>query len=214
MNGKYDNMRFFFAGIGSRRRLFAFVLVWSLVMLLVGCGDDSNDETNGEEEQNNEQQQGECETCLAEGGTWQPEASECTEDCDLQDISCYTDECPGECEDNCAYCFGQGECEEQGCAWHQEAEAMWCTEDSNDGPVENNEQQQGECETCLAEGGTWQPEVPVCSEDCAYQDISCYTESCPGECEDNCGYCFGDQKECEEQGCTWHQEAEAVWCAE
>jgi hypothetical protein len=35
-----------------------------------------------------------CEQCLEEGGTWQPEANTCTTDCDIMDISCYTESCP------------------------------------------------------------------------------------------------------------------------
>ena len=68
-----------------------------------------------------------CEACLAGGGTWQPEVSECTTNCDIADISCFTDSCPGTCQDDCAFCFGQGECEAAGCTWQQAAEAMWCT---------------------------------------------------------------------------------------
>ena len=69
-----------------------------------------------------------CEQCLANGGTWQPEAQECTENCEIQDISCFTETCPGSCEENCSYCFDSVSCEEAECTWHQEAEAMWCTE--------------------------------------------------------------------------------------
>ena len=35
-----------------------------------------------------------CSACLDTGGTWQPEANECTTDCALQDISCFVDSCP------------------------------------------------------------------------------------------------------------------------
>lgn len=43
-----------------------------------------------------------CDACLATGGTWQPEANECTSDCDIQDISCFTDSCPTDsCEASC-----------------------------------------------------------------------------------------------------------------
>lgn len=69
-----------------------------------------------------------CGACLASGGTWQPEASMCTTDCDILDISCFRDTCPGECADDCGACFSQGECEAEGCTWRQEAEAMWCTD--------------------------------------------------------------------------------------
>lgn len=69
-----------------------------------------------------------CTQCLADGGTWQPEANECTENCAIQDISCFTESCPGSCEEDCAYCFDATSCEEAQCTWHQEAEAMWCTQ--------------------------------------------------------------------------------------
>jgi len=41
-----------------------------------------------------EVQRSPCTTCLAGGGTWQPEAEECTVDCDIPDISCVTASCP------------------------------------------------------------------------------------------------------------------------
>lgn len=72
---------------------------------------------------------GGCEACLAGGGTWQPEASACTTDCDLMDISCFKDACPGACAaDNCGDCFSQDTCEGAGCTWNVRAEAMWCTQ--------------------------------------------------------------------------------------
>ena len=69
-----------------------------------------------------------CESCLAGGGTWQPEANECTADCDIADISCFTNSCPGSCEDDCSFCFSQDECSAAGCSWQQASEAMWCTD--------------------------------------------------------------------------------------
>lgn len=73
-------------------------------------------------------EQSPCEACLASGGTWQPEASACTQNCDLMDISCYTTSCPETCSaDSCGTCFGQEACEEAGCQWHAEGPAMWCT---------------------------------------------------------------------------------------
>ncbi len=68
-----------------------------------------------------------CEACLASGGTWQPEASECTADCDLMDISCFRDECPGDCAvDSCGDCFSDTECAAIGCEWVVVAESAWC----------------------------------------------------------------------------------------
>ena len=47
-----------------------------------------------------------CGECLDLGGTWQPQAEECTSDCSLQDLSCYVTSCPGVCEpDACHNCF-------------------------------------------------------------------------------------------------------------
>jgi hypothetical protein len=68
-----------------------------------------------------------CEDCLEQGGTWQPEAEQCTADCDLMDISCFRDTCPGECSEDCGSCFNQTECEAASCTWRVEAETMWCT---------------------------------------------------------------------------------------
>lgn len=68
-----------------------------------------------------------CDDCLASGGTWQPEAQQCTTDCDLMDISCFADECPGECEaDACGNCFSQPECEAATCTWTTIDESMFC----------------------------------------------------------------------------------------
>lgn len=70
-----------------------------------------------------------CQECLDAGGTWQPEDDACTEDCALQDISCWEDECPGECAtDACDNCFDQTECEAASCEWVTEGEGAWCTE--------------------------------------------------------------------------------------
>ena len=99
--------------------------ITSLVLALffaIGCGSDGDDGEDSQEEDLDE-----CTACIESGGTWQPEVEECTQNCDIMDISCYTDGCPGECEDSCGYCFGQQECEDQGCTWNQEAEAMWCS---------------------------------------------------------------------------------------
>ena len=69
------------------------------------------------------------------------------------------------------------------------------------------------CEECLASGGTWQPEATACTQDCALQDISCYSSSCPEPCSlESCGSCFG-QKDCEEAGCQWNAEGPAMWCS-
>jgi hypothetical protein len=68
-----------------------------------------------------------CQACLRSGGTWQPEANECTRKCAIQDISCFEDTCPGACaEDACGDCFDAETCRAAGCTWHIEAEAAWC----------------------------------------------------------------------------------------
>ena len=67
-----------------------------------------------------------CDACLQSGGTWQVDT--CTNDCDLQDTSCFRNACPAPCAaDSCGTCFSTSECEAAGCAWHGEAEAQWCT---------------------------------------------------------------------------------------
>ncbi len=69
-----------------------------------------------------------CAACIKAGKTWQPEVKECTDNCDIQDTSCFKDSCPGACSaTNCEHCFEQTSCEAASCAWHQEAEATWCT---------------------------------------------------------------------------------------
>lgn len=96
-------------------------LLLSLGVILVACpvtGDDDDDDATNEE----------CEECLDTGGTWQPEAGGCTENCAAMDVSCFTDECPGACEDDCSFCFSSADCEAAGCTWHAEDEAMWCTD--------------------------------------------------------------------------------------
>ncbi len=68
-----------------------------------------------------------CAQCLESGGTWQPEANECTQSCDIADISCFEDSCPGACAaTDCGNCLDQTVCEAAGCTWNIEAEAMWC----------------------------------------------------------------------------------------
>lgn len=68
-----------------------------------------------------------CEACLEKGGTWQPEADSCNRGCDLQDISCFRDTCPGACEAGaCDNCFDQTTCEAASCVWNIENEAAWC----------------------------------------------------------------------------------------
>ena len=70
-----------------------------------------------------------CEACLASGGTWQPEEEECTTNCALQDISCYTDACPGECGGNeCGLCLTQDKCEAAKCTWFAAAGGFWCAD--------------------------------------------------------------------------------------
>lgn len=73
-----------------------------------------------------------CEACLADGMTWQPQASACTDDCNIQDISCFSEACPGLCEDGCANCFSPNTCESQGCTWSQFAEAGTCGDTSDE----------------------------------------------------------------------------------
>ena len=88
-------------------------------LLLAGCDTDKTTTSTPDTT-------AECEACLADGGTWQPEAETCSEDCEIQDISCYTDSCPGECSSDTCECFSQDTCEAAGCTWNVEAEAMWC----------------------------------------------------------------------------------------
>lgn len=38
---------------------------------------------------------------------------------------------------------------------------------------------EAECQACLSNGGTWQPEAITCSDDCAIQDIACNRNTCP-----------------------------------
>jgi hypothetical protein len=77
------------------------------------------------------------------------------------------------------------------------------------------------CEDCLASGGTWQPEANACTTNCAIQDISCYTDSCPECSMDSCGS-FVTASECEAADCSWGpggdmpckcpEECSKAWC--
>lgn len=67
-----------------------------------------------------------CQQCVSEGGTWQPEADQCTSNCDIQDISCFRDSCPEPCSADGCQCFSESECEGVGCRWTVEGEAAWC----------------------------------------------------------------------------------------
>jgi len=87
--------------------------------LLAGCDSDTASP-------NTPDTRAACQSCLDDGGTWQPEADECTQDCALMDISCYTDSCPEECSSSTCECFSQEACESAGCTWSVESEAMWC----------------------------------------------------------------------------------------
>lgn len=107
------------AGLTTRAAALGAAVTLGLLTVGTGCPDDEETPTPISDA---------CQSCLDSGGTWQPEAGECTDSCDIADISCFTDECPGACEDDCAYCFSQEDCEAASCAWHQEAEAMWCTQ--------------------------------------------------------------------------------------
>lgn len=78
-------------------------LTLALAVLLLGCGSEPTSSSTPEPEpagggESTETEVTEapttCEACLAQGGTWQPEAGACTENCALQDISCFEDECP------------------------------------------------------------------------------------------------------------------------
>lgn len=112
-----------------------------------------------------------CDACLAKGGTWQPEAHYCTPNCDIQDVSCFTDQCPGACTaEACGYCFSASECLASSCMWNQGAEALWCS-CAAEGATP--------CERCLNQGGSWQPELSSCTSDCDIPHISCYSDQCP-----------------------------------
>ena len=65
-----------------------------------------------------------CAACLESGGTWQ--VVECTQNCDLQDISCFTDECPPPCEEDCSGCFSERDCIDAGCSWEWEEFGSTC----------------------------------------------------------------------------------------
>ena len=66
----------------------------------------------------------ECDECLSSGGTWQ--IDECTSNCAIQDISCYTDECPPPCSESCSGCFSESECTSAGCEWEWDEYSATC----------------------------------------------------------------------------------------
>jgi hypothetical protein len=100
-----------------------------LSVILASCsdGNDSGTPTDDSGVPIDDSGTDDCESCLRAGLTWQPEIESCTEDCSYQDISCYRDECPGSCADDCGFCFSSGECEANGCTWQSSNEAQWCT---------------------------------------------------------------------------------------
>ncbi len=290
--------------------MLRLMLCLSLACTALGCGSSSGsggtaDATGSDASSGDGSVSGDgCEACLASGGTWQPEADECTQGCDIQDISCFTDSCPGACAaDTCGSCFSPEACEGAGCTWSVAGEAMWCTsgtpggggdawtgadatqgsetdaavtedaagpgadtllptedtattdtattdtattdtattdtatagDDTADtatagddtagsapdtsvppddvaGPLEDATAPGDPCEACLASGGTWQPEAGACTDACAIQDISCFTDGCPAPCSaDACGGCFTGS-DCETAGCTWSTAGESMWC--
>lgn len=66
-----------------------------------------------------------CDECLRQGGVWQVDS--CEANCNLGDASCYEDACPAPCgPGSCGGCEQQEACEEAGCEWAQDEEAMWC----------------------------------------------------------------------------------------
>ncbi|MFT3713295.1 MAG: hypothetical protein QM817_37040 [Archangium sp.] len=69
-------------------------------------------------------QEDDCRACLARGGTWQ---GSCTSNCELQDTFCYRTECLACSPQTCA-CQTAASCEQAGCRWNVEGEAMWCTQ--------------------------------------------------------------------------------------
>jgi hypothetical protein len=98
------------------RSIFTLDIALALVTLLSACPPPAGGNDN-------------CESCIAFGSTWQPEAGECTPNCDLQDISCFEDECPGACaEDECGNCFDQGSCQAASCTWNVAEEESWCAQ--------------------------------------------------------------------------------------
>ena len=102
-----------------------FVLAFGLML---GCASNSKRPDGSLPDSGGDNNATTCETCLASGGTWQPEVAECTRGCAIQDISCFRDDCPAPCsKDNCGGCFSTTTCEAAGCQWRQEEEAMWCT---------------------------------------------------------------------------------------
>ena len=57
-----------------------------------------------------------------------------------------------------------------------------------------------DCQECLNDGGTWQ--VDECTSNCALQDISCFRDTCPPACSEDCSGCFSES-ECNNAGCEW-----------
>jgi len=83
----------------------------------------------------------------------------------------------------------------------------------SDGSSQTNYTDNQECEACLSQGKTWQPEANVCTENCAIQEASCFINTCPGSCDEECSYCF-DASACMASECTWHQDEELSWCGD
>ena len=71
-----------------------------------------------------------------------------------------------------------------------------------------------DCESCLKNGGAWQPEIEhePCNPSCAWQDVSCFLDECPECTEESCG-CFSEQ-ECLEVNCNWIYDDFGSYCVE
>src|SRR5687768_2714383 len=99
-----------------------------LSLHLVACGPGASPQVSDAERRTilaaHEELNRPCEACLAAGRTWQP--PDCTDNCDLQDTSCYRDACPGPCTRESCDCETRAACEVVGCLWRIESEAMWC----------------------------------------------------------------------------------------
>lgn len=90
---------------------------------------------------------------------------ECNYWCDNWNYSCWLDECPGECADNCEFCFSEddcmgneGDCEYAIDSWTDQYtgeiyEYSYCHEPYVPGGEEFWEATN--CDDCLTLGGTW-----------------------------------------------------------
>eukprot|EP00124_Ichthyophonus_hoferi_P003452 Ihof_evm5s299 gene=Ihof_evmTU5s299 len=169
-----------------------------------------------------------CSDCISEGCTWQPEAEQCTSNCQISGVSCLRDQCSGLpkkiCNNatNCLSCLGQG------CTWQPILNT--CTENCavRDSACYTGKGQCSQatpldippppptgklcpkvrkCSECVEKGCAWEPEFGDCVPNCQV-DITCLLSKnqCPIPPSPEACANHTQCNTCTNRGCTWQQE--------